>query len=131
MSDTEGSRGGQSGGVSISGQVGNVGGSIVGGDQIIGGASKTVDTALRPVADAVAAAPPEQRAQAETHLAALKQEVAKGDKADVGVVGKLVDGLVALVPGAVSALVSAFGTPLLGAVAGPASRFVLDKLRGK
>jgi hypothetical protein len=44
---------------------------------------------------------------------------------------KLVNGIVGLVPGAVSAVVSAFGTPILGGVAGPVTKFVLDELQGK
>jgi hypothetical protein len=31
----------------------------------------------------------------------------------------------------VSAVVSAFATPLLGGIAGPTTQFVLDKLQGK
>jgi hypothetical protein len=47
------------------------------------------------------------------------------------VIAKLVDGLVGLVPGATSAVVSAFTTPLLAGIAGPVTGFVLDKLRSK
>jgi hypothetical protein len=39
-----------------------------------------------------------------------------------------VKGLVGLVPSAVSAIVSAFGTPILGGVAGPVTKFVLAEL---
>ena len=42
---------------------------------------------------------------------------------------KLIDGIVGLAPAAVSAVVSAFATPILGGVAGPATKYVLDKLR--
>jgi integral membrane sensor domain MASE1 len=42
---------------------------------------------------------------------------------------KLVDGLVGLVPGAVSAVTSAFASPLLAAVVGPVTRFVLGRLK--
>jgi hypothetical protein len=44
---------------------------------------------------------------------------------------KLLDGMVALVPSATSAIVSAFATPILGGIAGPVTGFVLEKLRGK
>jgi hypothetical protein len=44
-------------------------------------------------------------------------------------VAKLIDKLVDLVPGAISAVVSAFATPILGGVAGPVTRFVLDRLK--
>ena len=122
---------GPSGGVHI-GQVRFVGGDIVGGDKITGAFSAAqVDDALRPLVDATRAAPAETRAEAEAKLSSLKQEAAKGRGADDGVVAKLVDGLVGLVPGAASAVVSAFATPILAAVAGPVTGFVLDKLRSK
>jgi hypothetical protein len=44
----------------------------------------------------------------------LKQEVVKAKDASDGVIGKLVDGLVGLVPGAATAVVSTFATPILG-----------------
>jgi hypothetical protein len=40
-------------------------------------------------------------------------------------------GIVGLVPSAASAVVSAFATPILGDVAAPVTKFVLDKLQGK
>jgi len=129
MSDKTGQ--GQSGGVSI-GTVGSVGGDIVGRDKITGTPSKAeLDEALRLLAAAISAAPPEKRAEAEEKVAALKQEASKGKDANDGVVAKIVDGLVGLVPGAASAIVSAFATPILGGVAGPVTNFVLEKLRGK
>jgi hypothetical protein len=39
-----------------------------------------------------------------------------------------VKGLVGLVPSAVSAIASAFGTPILSGVAGPVTQFVLEEL---
>jgi hypothetical protein len=123
---------GQSGGVNISGRVGSVGGSIVGRDQVVGmPSSAALDSALRPVTEAIGTAPAEARAEAEAKLAALKGEAAKGKDANDGVVAKLVDGLVELVPAATSAVVSAFATPILGGIAGPVTGYVLDKLRGK
>jgi hypothetical protein len=123
---------GQGGGVNISGSVGSVGGSIVGRDQIVGvPSSAALDGALHRVTEAIGTAPPEVRSEAEAKLAALKGEAAKGKEANDGVVAKLVDGLVELVPAAASAVVSAFATPILGGIAGPVTDFVLDKLRGK
>ena len=123
---------GQSGGVTISGTVGSVVGDIVGRDKITGSVSRVeLDSALRPLAEAIGAAPAVTRPEAEAKLEALKQEAAKGKKANDGVIAKLVDGLVGLVPGATSAIVSAFATPILGGIAGPVTGFVLDKLRGK
>jgi hypothetical protein len=61
----------------------------------------------------------------------LKKEVAKGKEANDGVMAKIVDGLVALVPGAVGAVVGMFATPILGGLAGEATKYVLDKIQGK
>jgi hypothetical protein len=123
---------GQSGGVNISGTVGSVGGDIVGRDKIVSAPSAAaLDGALRPLIEAIGAAPVEKRAEAEAKLGALKQEAAKGKDAKDDTVADLVDGLVELLPGAAGAVVSAFATPILGAVVGPATSFVLRKLRGR
>jgi hypothetical protein len=123
---------GRSGGVNITGTVGSVGGDIVGRDKIVGAPSAAaLDGALRPLIEAISAAPAEKRVEAEAKLAALKQEAAKGKDTDDDAVADLVDGLIELVPGAASAVVSAFATPILGGIVGPATRFVLRKLRGK
>lgn len=130
MSDKAGSA--RSGGVDISGFVGKVGGDIVGRDKIEGDISTAgLDAALRPLMEAIKAAPPEHRDEAERKIAALKQEASKGEDADDGVMAKLVNGLVGLVPAGASAMVSAFASPILGGIAGPVTRLVLDKLQGK
>jgi hypothetical protein len=123
----ENTRVGQSGGVNISGVVGSVGGDIIGGNKI----DSALDEALLPVLNAIKAAGPEVRPEAEVKLAALKKEAARGKDANQGVMQKLVDELVGLVPAAASAVGTAFATPLLGALVGPATKLVLDKLGGK
>ena len=60
----------------------------------------------------------------------LEAEVAKGKRADDSKMGRIVDGLVAMVPGAFGAVVSLFSTPILGGIAGPVTKYVLDKLKG-
>lgn len=121
---------GQSGGVSISGRIGVVRGDIVGRDKITGAASLgEIEAALEPLRAAIAAAPAPEAQRASAVLAELKQEAAKSEGASDGVVAKLVDSLVTLVPGATSAVVSAFATPILGGLAGPVTSFVLNKLR--
>ena len=62
-------------------------------------------------------------------IEALKQELAKGKDADDARVAGILDGLANLVPGAVAAVVSAFGTPLLAGLAGPVTQFVLGQLK--
>jgi hypothetical protein len=123
---------GQSGGVNISGTIGSVGVDIVGRDKIVGTPSAAaLDAALKPLIDAIGAAPREKRSEAEAKVAALKQEAAKGKDANDGVIAKLVDRLVGLVPAPTSAVVSAFATRIPGGIAGPVTNFVLDKPRGK
>lgn len=123
---------GESGGVNISGAVGSVGGDIIGRDKIVGiPSAAALDDALRPLLDAVKAAPPQVQPEAEAKLAELKQQAAKGKDANDRVMAKLLDELVGLIPAAASAVGSAFATPVLGALVGPLTSFVLDKLRGK
>jgi hypothetical protein len=118
---------GQSGGVNIGGNV-SAGGDIVGRDKIsVDNISRAqIDQAFGPLAQAVSG-----HQEATQKLEELKNETAKGDKANDGIVAKLVEGLVALVPGAVGAILSAFGSPILGGIAGPATKYVLGKLRGE
>ena len=119
---------GQSGGINITGGTVDVRGDMTGRDKITYGEipRAQLDQAFRPLADAVG-----QHEEAQQKVEALKTEAAKGKKADDGVMAKLVEGIVKLVPGAVSAVVSAFGTPLLGGLAGPVTKYVLDKVKGE
>lgn len=71
---------------------------------------------------------PDKQAEAIQQVQELKTEVAKGQQADDGKIAKIVDGLVAMVPGAVGSVVSMFATPLLGGIAGPVTKYVLGKL---
>jgi hypothetical protein len=127
-------------------------GDKVGGDQIsvgdvsgtgiaIGrGASANVQTglsgdelakALAPVVEAVQ----RNSAGAATQAAALQQideltqELAKGKGANDARIADILDELAKRVPGAVAAVVSTFGTPLLGGLAGPVTQYVLDRLK--
>ncbi|HEY6251562.1 MAG TPA: hypothetical protein VI685_16515 [Candidatus Angelobacter sp.] len=119
---------GQQGGVNISAKNVDIKGDVVGHDKTTYGEVSRVqlDQALQPVAAAVA-----QHSQAAQKLEQLKQEATKGKKADDGTIAGLVKGIVGLVPSAVSALVKAFGTPILSGIAGPVTKFVLDEIQGK
>ena len=87
-------------------------------------------TALAPVVDAIRQnADTATQAAALQEVEALEQELAKGQKANDTRVAGILDGLASLVPGAVAAVVSAFGTPLLGGLAGPVTQFVLGQLK--
>jgi hypothetical protein len=107
------------------------GGDIVGRDKIQYISSRHIDDVFAPVASSIGAVAPEQRAAAEEKLRALKEEASKGKAAEDTVLAKLVEGLVGLAPGAVAAVVGAFASPILGGVAGPVTKYVLDKLVGK
>ncbi len=121
------------GGAYIGGGVNTGGGNFVGRDQTVqqglGGAELAV--ALAPLIDAIqrAAPNPETQAAAMREMEELKQELAKGKGADDQRVAGILDDLAKLVPGAVAAVVSAFGTPLLGGIAGPVTQFVLNQLK--
>jgi hypothetical protein len=128
MSDEKTMAAGQSGGVNITGGNVTVGGDIIGRDKIVGTqiSHAQLDHIFQSLSDAVA-----QNEEAKQKVEALKTEAAKGKKAKDDVMAKLVDGIVGLVPGAVGAVVSAFATPLLGGIAGPVTKYVLDKAQGK
>ena len=124
---------GQDGGVNISGGTVTVGGDVVGRDKIVGTeiSRAQLDQVLRPVEEVIRTVPPANQPEAMQKLEELKSEAAKGKGAKDAVVAKLVDGLAGLIPSAVGAVASAFGTPLLGGIAGPATKYVLDKIQGK
>lgn len=118
------------GGAYVGGSVDTGGGAFTGRDSIVYGSTADLDAALAPVVDAI-----RQHAEAAAQVAALeqvaalKQELAKGKEAGDTRVAGVLDGLANLVPGAVAAVVSAFGTPLLSGLAGPVTQFVLDRLK--
>lgn len=72
----------------------------------------------------------EKRDAAVQKVEELKQEVAKGKDANDSRIATIIDGLTAMVPGAVGAVVSTFASPILGGIAGPVTRFVLGKIKG-
>jgi len=125
----------QSGGVNISGGAVHIGGDVVGRDKITnvttGLSGDQLNQLFAPLISALRAAPPEKQNEAMQKAEELKKEVAKGKEANDGVMAKIVDGLVALVPGAVGAVVGMFATPILGGIAGPVTKYVLDKIQGK
>ena len=87
--------------------------------------------ALAPVAEAVrqSGANAATQEQALQMIEQLKQELAKAnERADDGRVSTVLKGLTDLVPGAVSAVVSSFATPVIGGLVGPVTKIVLDSL---
>lgn len=127
------------GGAYIAGSVSTNGGDFVGRDKVIQGdevrGDKSSEAELAalfvPLLAALQQSSTDQRPAALQKAAELQSEVAKGKEANDKRVATLIDGVVALVPGAVSALVSAFASPLLAGVTGPITGFILEKLRAK
>lgn len=119
------------GGAYVGGSV-NAGGDFIGRDKITyGSLPAELELLFVPLLEVVAQqAAPDKRVEAEEKVEVLKTEVAKGVDADDGVLARIIDGLVTMVPGAVGTVVSLFATPILKDVAGNATRFVLEKLRG-
>jgi len=84
-----------------------------------------------PLMQTVQGAPQDIRPQAVQTAAALESEVAKGEQADDTRMANLIDGLVELVPGAVSAVTAIFVNPVLAGLTGPVTKFVLNKIKGE
>jgi hypothetical protein len=119
-------------GIVITGSTINTGGGdIVGRDKVQSIATARLNDLFEPVNQLIATASPELQAEANVTLRALKAEIEKGATANDSIVAKLIDGLVALVPSAVAAVVSAFTSPVLAGIAGPATKYVIDKISGK
>ncbi len=118
--------------------IGDITGSTIG---VIGRVEQSTVTVGIPAADlerlfapitaAAHQADPAQRQAAEQTAQALKAEAGKGKQADDTRLARLIDGLVGLVPAAVTAVVSAFASPILAGVAGPVTQYVLQKISGK
>lgn len=111
---------------------------IVGRDHIVHAPATSVpvgpnlQTVLAALASQVrASAPVGQTTSAEQAVDALGSEVIKGQQVDDGKLAHLVKGLIDLVPAAVGGIVSAFASPVLGGLAGPLTKAVLDRLGSK
>ena len=85
---------------------------------------------FRPLQEQVQTLPDPGQKQAEQQMQDLHAELAKGQNANADRLNRIVDGLVELVPGALSALVSMFANPILGGLVGPVTKQILDHLQG-
>ena len=125
----------QSGGVNVFGGSNTFQGEVTGRDKTVyteqGVSEETIRQLFVPLLQSLQQAPPEKKQAAEEKIEALKEEVSKGKQADDGRIAKLLDGIVDLVPGAVSAVVSMFASPILAGIAGPVTKFVLGKFDKK
>ncbi|MFB1490064.1 MULTISPECIES: hypothetical protein [unclassified Thiocapsa] len=75
-------------------------------------------------------APATQLETASRQVQRIKAELASPQPDQDGRLAKLVDGLAEMVPGAIGAIVGAFGNPILAGVAGPVTKAVLARLQG-
>jgi hypothetical protein len=88
-----------------------------------------LDALLEPIRTVLASVDEGRRTAARGILQQIEEQAAKGKSADDTLLSKLVEGFVGLIPEGVGAVVSAFGSPLLGAIAGPATRRILDRFK--
>jgi hypothetical protein len=110
----------------------SAGGNVIGRDQIIteGVAARDLESLFAPLLALVAEqAPSDKRAAAVQQVQELKTEVAKREQAEDSKIATIVDGLAGLVPKAVGAIVSTFAMPILAGIAGPVTKFVLNRLQ--
>ena len=86
---------------------------------------------LMPLLDAIkeSQAPAQTQEVATRKVTELGQELAKGEKADRSVIDRLVENLVGLVPGAVTAVGTIFGQPVLAGLAGPVTQALLKTIQ--
>lgn len=120
------------GGAYVSGTLNTGGGAFVGRDHFTQGASPAdlEQVFARLLATVTQHAPPDKVAIAAKQAQELKGEVAKGRHADDTRMGMLIEGMLGLVPSAVGAVTSVFATPILQGIAGPVTKYVLDKFKG-
>jgi hypothetical protein len=121
----------QGGVVFVHSAVDTGGGDIVGRDKHQAALAGQIENVFQPVADALDRVDSKTAASAKEKLQTLKEEAGKGKSANDSIIAKLIEGIVGLVPAAVGAVVSAFATPVLGGVAGPVTKYVLDRIQGK
>ena len=124
------------GGAVVGGSVHTGGGHFVGRDMTVQGDrgdGAEIAQALAPVLTAVQQSTVDAATQAAAmqEIEKLKAELAKGKDADDSRIAGILDGLANLVPGAVAAVVSTFGMPLLVGIAGPVTQFVLNQFKRK
>jgi hypothetical protein len=84
---------------------------------------------FQPLFQAIQDAPAQNQDAAAETVQKLQQEAARGVHANDQHMARLIDRLIELAPVAVTAVVTAFGQPLLSAIAGPVTSFVISKFQ--
>jgi hypothetical protein len=119
--------------MSISGGTVNARDIIVGNKTTYGSETSEIhlQRIFQPLKDMALTAAPEKRDEALRAVESIQAEAHKGESANDGVLAKMIDHLVELVPEAARTIASAFSAPILSAVAGPVTQFVLGKIQGR
>ncbi len=86
---------------------------------------------FQPLKEQIQTSSPEKRQVADQKVGNLYTELAKGTNANADRLNNIIDGLVELIPGALSTLVSMFVNPILGGLVGPVAQAVLERLHSK
>lgn len=94
-----------------------------------GPSDDTLDDLFGPLFAALDKVSGERRDEAHEMATALRNEAAKGEGADDATMARLVEGMCYLAPGAAGAVTTLFADPALAAVAGPITRYEVDKLK--
>lgn len=131
LGDRIGSQINTGGGAYFGGNV-KVGGNLAGRDMHItqGMSAAEIEPLFAPLLAIVSQhAEPGRQEAALQQVRELQLEVEKGDKANDGRVARIVDGLTGMVPQAVASVLGLFASPILEKIAGPVTKFVLDKLK--
>lgn len=121
------------GGAYVGGGVNVHGGDFVGRDQVKishGVSPGDLEPLFAALLAAVASkAPAGTQAAAVQQVNELRSEIEKGKPAEDSKIAGIVEGLTKMVPGAIGTVVSLFATPILGGIAGPVTKYVLDRLK--
>ena len=91
---------------------------------------KILEEWFAPVKEQIQALPPALQPVAEQQAQELQEELGNGKEADPSRLNTLVDGLIALVPGAVSGVAAMFGQPILAGLVGPVTGEILKRITG-
>lgn len=108
----------------------NVGsGNFIGRDKIVQGIpSDELEPLFASLLAAVVQhAPNDEQAAAVQKVRGLEAEAAEGNNADDSRLGRILEGLLEMVPGAIGAAVKMFASPILSGIAGPVTQSVLKK----
>jgi hypothetical protein len=94
--------------------------------QATGMSTDEFDRLFHSLIESIQQAPPEKQPEAIAKAQELKEELAKGEKADDALMARLLDGLLQLAPQAIGAAVSLLN-PIVGQLAKPLTKAILAR----